>query len=105
MRQKDDQKFALALNNFANCCLTEEDINQFTSRIIQKGSYENLPSKSIHLFSTNASVNAHNETVVNALTTEGFRFIAIDYLIGDNAGGITDKLSNVIKHLKVSDTL
>ena len=104
MRQKDDQKFALALNNFANCCLTEDDIYLFTSRIIQKGSYENLPIKSIHLFSTNASVNAHNEIVLNALTTEGFRFIAIDSLVGDNAGGITDKLSNVIKHLKVCDT-
>ena len=34
MRQKDDQKFALALNNFANCCLTEDDINLFTSRVI-----------------------------------------------------------------------
>ena len=66
MRQKDDQKFALALNNFANCCLTKDDIILFTSRIIQKDSYENLPIKSIHLFSTNASVNAHNETVLNA---------------------------------------
>ena len=104
MRQKDDQKFALALNNFANCCLTEDDTNLFTSRIIQKDFYENLPIKSIHLFSTNASVNAHNETVLNALTTEGFRFIAIDSLVGDTAGDITDKLSNVIKHLKVCDT-
>ena len=50
----------------------------FTSRIIQRDFYENLPIKSIHLFSTNASVNAHNETVLNALTTEGCRFIAID---------------------------
>ena len=65
---KKCQKFALALNNFANCCLTQEDINLFTSRIIQKGSYDNLPIKSIHLFSTNASVNAHNETVLNALS-------------------------------------
>ena len=104
MRQKDYQKFALALNNFANCCLTEEDINLFTSRIIQRGSYENLPIKSIHLFNTNVSVNAHNETVLSALTSEGFRFLAIDSLVGDNAGGITDMLSNVIKHLKVSDT-
>ena len=54
--------------------------------------------------STNACVNAHNETVLNALTTVGCRFISIDSLVGDNAGGITDKLSNVIKHLKVSDT-
>ena len=39
-----------------------------------------FPFKSIHLFSTNASVNAHNETVLEALTTEGCRFIAIDSL-------------------------
>ena len=75
--------------------LTEDDIILFSSRIIQKDSYENLPIKSIHLFSTNASVNAHNETVLNALTTEGFRFIAIDSLVGDTPGGITDKLSIV----------
>ena len=105
MRQKDDQKFALALNNLANCCLTEDDIIIITSRIIQKDSYENLPIKFIHLFSTNASVNnTHNETVLNALTTEGFRLIAIGSLVGDTAGGITDKLSNVIKQLKVCDT-
>ena len=104
MRQKDDLNFARALNNFSNCCLTEDCINLFTNRIIQKDSIENLPIKCIHLFSTNASVNAHNETVLNALTTEGCRFIAIDSLVGDTAGGITDKLSNVIKHLKVSDT-
>ena len=96
MRQKDDQKFALTLNNFAYCCLTEDDIYLFTGIIIQKDSYENLPIKYIHLFSTNASVNAHNETFLNALTTEGCRFIAIDSLVGDSSGGLTDKLSNVI---------
>ena len=104
MRQRDDQNFARALNNFANCCMSENDIDLFMSRIIGKDSIENLPIKSIHLFSTNASVNAHYETVLNALTTEGYRFIAIDSLVGDTAGGITDKLSNVIKQLKVSDT-
>ena len=104
MRQRDDQNFARALNNFANCCMSENDRDLFTSRIIEKDSIENLPIKCIHLFSTNASVNAHNETVLNALTTEGCRFIAINSLVGDTAGGITDKLSNVIKHLKVSDT-
>ena len=49
-------------------------------------------------------MNAHNETVLNALTTEGCRFIAIDSLVGDTAGGITDKLREVLKQLKVSDT-
>ena len=69
MRQKDDLNFARALNNFANCCLTEDCINLFTSRIMQKDFVENLPIKSIHLFGTHASVNAHNETVLNAFTT------------------------------------
>ena len=58
----------------------------------------------IHLFSTNASVNTHNEGVLQALTTEGCRFKSIDSLVGNTAGGITDKLRNVIKQLKVSDT-
>ena len=30
--------------------------------------------------------------------------MAIDSLVGDIAGGITEKLSNIIKHLEVSDT-
>ena len=42
--------------------------------------------------------------MLNELTTEDCRFIAIGSLIRDNPGGITDKLSNVIKHLKVCDT-
>ena len=104
MRQRGDQNFARALNNFANCCMSENDIDLFMSRIIGKDSIENLPIKSIHLFSTNASVNAHNETVLNALTTEGCRFIDIDSLVGDTAGGIADKLREVLKQLKVSDT-
>ena len=104
MRQRDDQNFARALNNFANCCMSENDIDLFMSRIIGKDSIGNLPIKSIHLFSTNAIVNAHNETVLNALSTEGCRFIAIDFLVGDTAGGITDNLREVLKQLKVSDT-
>ena len=32
MRQKDYQRFAIALNNFANCTLTEDDVNLFESR-------------------------------------------------------------------------
>ena len=68
MRQKDYQKFAIAMNNFANYTLTEDDINLFESRKIEKEFLINLPPKAIHLFGTNASVNAHNETVLNALT-------------------------------------
>ena len=90
MRQKDDQNFATALNYFANSCLNEDDITLFSNRIIKKDYKANLPIKAIHLFSTNASVNTHNEGVLQALTTEGCRFKAIDSLVGDTAGGITE---------------
>ena len=71
MRQKDDQRFAMALNNFANCTLTDEDLHLFNGRQIVKESFHKLPSKAIHLFGTNANVNVHNESVLNALSTEG----------------------------------
>ena len=104
MRQKDDQKFAVALNNFANCTLTEEDNGLFLSRQFGKESLNNLPPKAIHLFSTNASVNAHNESVLNVLTTEGCKFTAIDSLAGDTGSEITDKFRDSLRQLKVSDT-
>ena len=69
MRQKEDQTFARALKIFANCCLTEDCINLFTSRIIHKYSIENLPIIIYSPVNTNASVNAQNETVLNALAT------------------------------------
>ena len=65
MRQKDDLKFAVQLNNFANSTLTEEDNALFLSRRFGKESRNNLPPKATHLFNTNASVNAHNESVLN----------------------------------------
>ena len=104
MRQKDDQRFAMSLINFANCTLTDEDINLLNGRIIERESFDKLPPKAIHLFGTNASVDVHNESVLNVLSTEGYKFIAIDSLAGDTDGNFTEKLMNTIKQLKVSDT-
>ena len=36
MKQKDDQNIARALINFAKCCLSDNDIDLFMSRIILK---------------------------------------------------------------------
>ena len=49
-------------------------------------------------------MNAHNESVLNALTTEGSNFTAIDSLAGDTGSEITDKFRDLLKQLKVSDT-
>ena len=72
----------------------------FSSAEFRKELLNNLPPKAIHLFSTNASVNAHNESVLNALTTEGCKFTAIDSLAGNTGSGITDKCRDSLKQLK-----
>ena len=104
IRQKEDRNFAIALNNFANCTLTEENDGLFLSRQFGKESLNNLLPKAIHLFSTNVSVNAHNESVLNAFTNEGCKFTAIDSLAGETASEITYKFRDSLKQLKVSDT-
>ena len=60
--------------------------------------------ESFHKLPTNASVNVHNESVLNALRTEGYKFIAIDSLEGDTGGELIEKLMDTIKQLKVSRT-
>ena len=76
----------------------------FPQQTIWEESSNYLPPKAIHLFSTNASVNAHNESVLNALTTEGCKFTTIDSLAGDTGSEITDKFRDSLKQLKVPDT-
>ena len=49
-------------------------------------------------------MNVHNESVLNASSTEGYRFTAIDFLASDTGGELTEKLMDTIKQLKVSDT-
>ena len=80
------------------------DNGLFLSRQFGKESLNNLPPKAIHLFSTNARVNAHNESVLNVLTTEGCKITAIDSLAGDTGSEITDKFRDLLKQLRVSDT-
>ena len=102
MRPKDDQKFAIALNNFANCRLTDEDIRLFLSRQIEKESFITLPPKAIYLFSTNASVNAHSESVLNALINEGYKFAAIGSLSSDTGSEMIDEVRDLLEQLEVS---
>lgn len=56
MRQRDDMKFATALNNMASGTMTPEDIT-----IIKNRCFKVLPREAngaIHLFSTNREVDA-----------------------------------------------
>ena len=101
MRQKDDMEFARALNSLANGILTEDDCDLFKSRQIKKENLDNVVSKNaIHLFCTNASVDSHNIIVLDSLSTEGIKSIALDNLVGDHTGKMTECLSNTIRSLK-----
>ena len=42
--------------------------------------------------------------VINSLSTEGITSIALDNLVGDHSGQMTEGLSNTIKSLKISET-
>ena len=78
------------------------DYNGLFLRQFGKESLKNLPPEAIHLLSINASVNAYNESVLNALSTEGCKFTAIDSLAGDIVSEISDKFRNSLKQLEVS---
>jgi PIF1-like helicase len=83
MRQRDDLRFAVALNNLARGCLTEEEVELFRSRCfkVETDLPENVRS-AIHLFSTNAEVERHNTLKMAELPTETIEVIAVDGVSG-----------------------
>ena len=78
---------------------TQDDITVLKSRILKsKPGEPNYPASLTHAFSTNASVNAHNEAVYNLSQSEKAQIDAIDVVIGD----ISDELKHEVKK-KVPD--
>lgn len=65
MRQKNDERFIVALNNFSRGSLTENDIKLLQSRQV---SYDSeVPSEAIRLFSTNADVMMYNKQKIEQM--------------------------------------
>ena len=78
---------------------TQDDITVLKSRILKsKPGEPNYPASLTHVFSTNASVNAHNEAVYNLSQSEKAQIDAIDVVVGD----ISDELKHEVKK-KVPD--
>ena len=78
---------------------TQDDITVLKSRILKsKPGEPNYPASLTHVFSTNASVMAHNEAVYNLSQSEKAQIDAIDVVIGD----ISDELKHEVKK-KVPD--
>ena len=78
---------------------TQDDITVLKSRILKsKPGEPNYPASLTHVFSTNASVNAHNEAVYDLSQSEKAQIDAIDVVIGD----ISEELKHEVKK-KVPD--
>ena len=71
MRQRDDKEFAELLNRLREANHTQNDIEVLKERILKiKPGQENYPINMTHLFSTNALVNDHNNTIYQGSHTE-----------------------------------
>ncbi|XP_050315317.1 uncharacterized protein LOC126749670 [Anthonomus grandis grandis] len=68
MRQSEDKSFAVALNNMAFGKMTDEDVQLIKSREVD--SIDQIPEDTMHLFSTNAEVDAFNEMKLSTFKTE-----------------------------------
>ena len=70
MRQKDDLRFAQALNNLTEFKLTAEDRHLLEDRVFSEDSpnderkSDKIPQNCIHLFTTNKDVDEHNNDVI-----------------------------------------
>ncbi|CAD6226275.1 GSCOCG00011863001-RA-CDS, partial [Cotesia congregata] len=100
MRQKDDLKFAEALNNLVNGTLSKNDLNLFESRIVKN--VEKIPRNAIHLFRTNDEVDNFNNTLINKDVKKKI-IVAIDKVTGKSVKSIDEKLLSLCKNLETKN--
>lgn len=100
MRQKDDAKFAVALNNMAQGTMKEDDIQLFASRTFASIPEElKVPGKEIiRLYSTNEEVANCNEEILGGMTTEVHKSVCYDKVTLARSNGTVNQA--VLEKLK-----
>lgn len=94
MRQKDDKLFAELLNRLREGKHSEQDIDCLKERVLHTAPRdETYPMETTHLFTTNALVNAHNNSMYAKCESDKCQVKAIDIVIGD----ISDDLKKQMK--------
>lgn len=94
MRQKDDRHFAQLLNRLREGKHSEGDIESLKLRLLHiKPEEEDYPMNTTHLFTTNASVDRHNNDLYNLSSSHKAQAKAIDIVVGD----ISDDLKKQMK--------
>ena len=94
MRQKDDKQFAELLNRLREGNHSEDDIAILKQRLLNVRPVDNnYPMNMTHLFTTNASVDSHNNALYTVSKTDKAQIKALDIVVGD----ISDELKKQIK--------
>lgn len=98
MRQKEDKQFAELLNCLREGKHSDDDIAILKRLLNVTPESDNYPINTTHLFTTNASVDAHNNALYALSRTDKAQIKAVDIIIGD----ISDDLKKQVKN-KIPD--
>lgn len=79
MRQRDDIPFATMLNNIRTGKHSKTDVDTLKSRINYG---EDYPMSALHIFSTRARVQKHNEMMLNSLDQSTHKIIQAIIMLG-----------------------
>ena len=97
MRQKDDKEFAQLLNRLREGNHSENDISILKQRLLNvRPEQDNYPMNMTHLFTTNASVDAHNNALYTLSKAEKAQIKAVDIIVGDISDDLKKQRKNKI---------
>ena len=97
MRQKDDREFAELLNRLREGKYSEGDVAILKQRLLKvRPQEDNYPMNMTHLFTTNASVDAHNSALYTISKTDKAQIKAVDIVIGDISDDLKQQIKNKI---------
>ena len=99
MRQKDDKEFAQLLNCLREGKHSEDDIailKQTLLKVHVGPGLDNYPMNMAHLFTTNASVDAHNNSMYTLSKADKAQIKAVDIIVGDMSDDLKKQMKNKI---------
>ena len=93
MRQRDDKQFAELLNRLREGMHSEDDIVILKQRLLNKRpEQDTYPMNMTHLFTTNASVDAHNDALYTRTKTDKAQIKAVEIIVGDISDDFKKKM-------------
>ncbi|XP_020622509.1 uncharacterized protein LOC110060102 [Orbicella faveolata] len=97
MRQKDDKEFAQLLNRLREGNQSEGDISILQQRLLNvRPEQDNYPMNMGHLYTTNASVDAHNNALYTLSKADKAQIKAVDVIVGDISDDLKKQMKNKI---------